>query len=186
MQKNLGILSKIRALFYDKTEIDTKLSGKSNTNHSHNDVYYTETEIDTKLAGYVSTTNHANDLGNKANLNHSHTISQVTNLESRLSGIESDITTLQAGGGFEMVIVASKSALPATGARNTIYLVGSTGNKENNFIEYAWDYTNNKYEEIGREITIDTSSFITALDLEDLIDFGYDSSVDDFVLSINE
>ena len=37
--------------YYTETEIDTKLSGKSDTNHTHDDRYYTETEIDTKLSG---------------------------------------------------------------------------------------------------------------------------------------
>ena len=33
------ILQKIKSAFYTKSEIDTKLSGKSNTNHNHNSAY---------------------------------------------------------------------------------------------------------------------------------------------------
>lgn len=33
------ILQKIRAAFYTKAETDTKLNGKSNTNHNHNSTY---------------------------------------------------------------------------------------------------------------------------------------------------
>lgn len=43
--------------YYTESEIDTKLNGKSNTGHNHDDRYYTESEIDTKLNG-KSNTNH--------------------------------------------------------------------------------------------------------------------------------
>lgn len=36
-------------LYYGKTELDSKLSGKSNTSHNHDDRYYTESEINVKL-----------------------------------------------------------------------------------------------------------------------------------------
>lgn len=35
--------------YYKKTEIDSKLSGKSNVGHNHDERYYTETEIDVKV-----------------------------------------------------------------------------------------------------------------------------------------
>ncbi len=35
--------------YYKKTEIDSKLSGKSNVGHNHDERYYTETEIDAKV-----------------------------------------------------------------------------------------------------------------------------------------
>lgn len=41
------------------TDLQTKLNGKSDTGHTHDDRYYTETEMDTKLAG-------------KANASHGH------------------------------------------------------------------------------------------------------------------
>lgn len=43
-------------LYYGKTEVDSKLSGKSNTGHNHDDRYYTESEINTKLNGKLTKT----------------------------------------------------------------------------------------------------------------------------------
>jgi hypothetical protein len=37
--------------YYTETEMDTALSGKSNTGHTHDGRYYTETEVDTLIAG---------------------------------------------------------------------------------------------------------------------------------------
>ena len=45
--------------YYTESEINTKLSGKSNTGHTHDDRYFTETEVTSKL-------------NEKANTNHSH------------------------------------------------------------------------------------------------------------------
>lgn len=45
---------------YKKTEVDSKLSGKSDTSHTHDDRYYTETEIDTKLSGKSDTSHNHN------------------------------------------------------------------------------------------------------------------------------
>ena len=41
--------------YYTESEVDSKLSGKANTSHTHDDRYYTETEINTKLASYIPT-----------------------------------------------------------------------------------------------------------------------------------
>lgn len=35
--------------YYKKTEVDSKLGGKSNVGHNHDEMYYTETEIDAKV-----------------------------------------------------------------------------------------------------------------------------------------
>jgi len=58
-------------LYYGKSEIDSKLNGKSNTGHTHDDRYYTETEMDSKLSG-------------KANSSHTHTKSQITDFPSSM------------------------------------------------------------------------------------------------------
>lgn len=47
--------------------------GAASSSHSHDDRYYTESEVDTKLSG-------------KANSSHTHTIANVTNLQSALDG----------------------------------------------------------------------------------------------------
>lgn len=52
--------------YYTESEVDSKLSGKSNTGHNHDDRYYTESEMDTKLAGKSNTT-HAHDLNTMIN-----------------------------------------------------------------------------------------------------------------------
>lgn len=57
----------------DFNALETEVSGKANTSHTHDDRYYTETEIDTLLSG-------------KANSSHTHTISNITNLQSTLDG----------------------------------------------------------------------------------------------------
>lgn len=57
--------------YYQKSEVDSKLNGKSNTGHTHDDRYYTESEVDTKLNG-------------KANSSHTHTKSQITDFPASL------------------------------------------------------------------------------------------------------
>ena len=61
--------------YYTETEVDNKLSGKSDTNHSHDSRYYTESEMDTKLNG-------------KANSSHTHDDRYYTESEmnTKLSG----------------------------------------------------------------------------------------------------
>ena len=64
--------------YYTETEIDsqvatlnTAISGKADSSHTHDDRYYTETEVNDKLA-------------EKADSGHTHTISNVTNLQNSL------------------------------------------------------------------------------------------------------
>lgn len=45
--------------YYTKTEVNTKLDGKSNTGHTHDDRYYTESEVDLKLVNYQPKGNYA-------------------------------------------------------------------------------------------------------------------------------
>ncbi len=88
--------------YYTESEIDTKLSGKSDTSHTHDGRYYTETEVDTKLAG-KSDTSHTHDtryytedeiddkvstldtaISGKANSSHTHTKSQISDFPTSL------------------------------------------------------------------------------------------------------
>ena len=75
--------------------INTAISGKAASGHTHDDRYYTETEIDTALSG-KSNTGHSHAmtdvtgldsaLSGKANASHTHTQSDVTGLETALLG----------------------------------------------------------------------------------------------------
>lgn len=62
------------------TNLQSQLDGKANSVHTHDDRYYTETEMDTKLNG-------------KANSSHTHSIGDVTNLQSKLDTIPSLTST---------------------------------------------------------------------------------------------
>ncbi len=55
------------------TNLQSQLDGKANSVHTHDDRYYTETEMNTKLNG-------------KANSTHTHNISDVTGLSTSLDG----------------------------------------------------------------------------------------------------
>lgn len=45
-----AIVNNIKSLFATKTELNSKLSSKSDTSHTHNDIYYTKTETDSALS----------------------------------------------------------------------------------------------------------------------------------------
>lgn len=62
------------------TNLQSQLDGKANSVHTHDDRYYTETEMDKKLNG-------------KADSNHTHSIGNVTNLQSKLDTIPSLTST---------------------------------------------------------------------------------------------
>lgn len=62
------------------TNLQSKLDGKANSVHTHDDRYYTETEMNTKLNG-------------KADSSHRHSIGDVTNLQSKLNTIPSLTST---------------------------------------------------------------------------------------------
>lgn len=62
------------------TNLQSQLDGKANSVHTHDDRYYTETEIDGKLNG-------------KADSSHTHSIGNVTNLQSKLDTIPSLTST---------------------------------------------------------------------------------------------
>lgn len=62
------------------TNLQSQLDGKANSVHTHDDRYYTETEMDEKLNG-------------KADSSHSHSINDVTGLQSKLDTIPSLTST---------------------------------------------------------------------------------------------
>lgn len=87
--------------YYTESEIDTKLSGKSDIGHNHDDRYYTESEVDAKLSG-------------KSDTGHTHTKSEITDFPTSLknpaaltvngktydgsSAVNSGVQTIENGG----------------------------------------------------------------------------------------
>lgn len=80
-------------LYYGKSEIDSKLNGKSNTGHNHNDLYYTESEINTKLAG-------------KSDTSHSHTTHLTTEIAA-----STDLNTITNPGWYKCLLNATATSL---------------------------------------------------------------------------
>lgn len=93
--------------YYTETEIDTLLSGKSDTTHTHDDRYYTETETDTLLNG-KSNTGHTHDdryytesevdtlLNGKANTVHNHDDRYYT--EAEIDAMFAGVSFTTSGG----------------------------------------------------------------------------------------
>lgn len=79
--------------YYKKTEVDSKLSGKSDTSHNHDGSYYKKTEIDTKLAG-------------KSDTSHSH----ATHLTTEIAA-SANLDTLTAAGWYKCSSSATASGL---------------------------------------------------------------------------
>lgn len=66
--------------------------------------------------------------------------------------------------GVTFSFVASFSDLPSTGAAGTFYFVpASDGSGTNNFIEYVWNASASKYEEVGRP-EVDLSGYMQSTD----------------------
>lgn len=150
--------------YYKKTEIDSKLGGKSNVGHNHDERYYTETEIDSKL-------------NNKANTNHNH---QDSNVSVTTSNYGSNLTqeTFNSYISNDMILLKSKidslvgfiakvvSELPETGENGVMYLKLNTSSsvEGNVYDEYIW--VNNKFEKIGStETTVDLSGYVTQTEM---------------------
>lgn len=56
-------------LYYSKSDMDSRLEGKSDVGHTHDDRYYTEAEMDTKLTGKANsshTHDSVKDIGNNS------------------------------------------------------------------------------------------------------------------------
>ena len=74
--------------YYTESEVESKLSAKSNNGHTHDDRYYTEAEINSKLSG-------------KSDTNHSHNLSTMINglSEGTAAPTDSDYYVAQYAGG---------------------------------------------------------------------------------------
>lgn len=86
-----------------KTWILNKLSGKSDTGHTHDGRYYTESEIDTKLGG-------------KANSSHTHTKSQITDFPT----IPSKTSQLTNDSGFLTSVPSHNQAWSTITGKTTV------------------------------------------------------------------
>lgn len=80
-------------LYYGKTEVDSKLSGKSNTSHNHDDRYYTESEINSKLSG-------------KSDTSHSHSTHLTTEIAA-----STDLNTVTTAGWYKCSASATAAGL---------------------------------------------------------------------------
>ena len=101
-------------LYYGKSEIDSKLNGKSNTGHTHDDRYYTESEIDTKLS-------------RKAASSHKHAAADITSVNA--SAITGTIAAANLPSYVDDVLeYDGTSKFPSTGEAGKIY-TDTTTNK---------------------------------------------------------
>lgn len=75
--------TKLKEKMYLKTEVDTKLSGKANSSHTHDDRYYTESEINTKISELNSNITSNSGLKTYA-INTRDILAQATNLAGPL------------------------------------------------------------------------------------------------------
>ena len=120
-------------LYYGKTEVDSKLSGKSNTSHNHDDRYYTESEINSKLAG-------------KSNTSHSHS----THLTTKIAA-STDLNTITTAGWYKCSTNATAIGLKNCPTRNAFALeVLSSAGTTQKLYEYMASgqkvYTRNYYD----------------------------------------
>ena len=81
--------TKLKEKMYLKTEVDTKLSGKANTSHTHDDRYYTESEIDTKLNGKANTS-HTHDYAASSH-NHDDRYYTESEINTKINTINSNL-----------------------------------------------------------------------------------------------
>ena len=102
--QNKVIDAEFEAISAAMNALEDAIDGKSNSDHNHDGRYYTETEIDTKLTSKSDTTHKHDSLYDtkgaaatvqqnlnavaaaKADVEHDHAISDITNLQSALDG----------------------------------------------------------------------------------------------------
>lgn len=174
MAKTIDLLSWLKERFYTESEVDNLLSGKSDTGHTHGDIYYTESEVDTLLNGKAEANHNHDDryytesevdtfLNGKSSINHTHGGDDVlfgsegsqTTLTSKLTTIESDISALQTAD-WDIRIVQT---LPAEGEAGALYFVPNEDTGDNQYDEYIWDATSERFEKLGQR-NIDLSDYV--------------------------
>ena len=181
-----------------KEYIDSVLSGKANISHTHDDRYYTETEIDSKISTLNTSisgkaaSGHTHDdryyteseidakLENKSNTGHTHTIANVSGLQSALDNKETN-------GAAESALANAKSytdtkiANLINGAPTTLDTLGeiatamaenedvvatldaAIGKKANATHSHAISDVANLQTTLDKKVTTDTEQIITGL-----------------------
>lgn len=126
--------------YYKKTEVDSKLGGKSNVGHNHQDSNVS-----------VTTSNYGSNLTQETF--NSYISNDMIILKSKIDSLV----------GFIAKVV---SELPATGENGVMYLkLNTSASVEGNiYDEYIW--VNNKFEKIGStETTVDLSGYVTQTEM---------------------
>lgn len=126
--------------YYKKTEIDSKLNNKANTNHNHQDSNVS-----------VTTSNYGSNLTQETF--NSYISNDMILLKSKIDSLV----------GFIAKVV---SELPETGENGVMYLKLNTSSsvEGNVYDEYIW--VNNKFEKIGStETTVDLSGYVTQTEM---------------------
>lgn len=180
MVLSIDLLAWLRKVTYLKSDIDSAVNAKADSDHNHSGVYapvshqhtksqitdfdhthddryYTETEIDTQVSNLQSSIN------GKASSTHSHSASEVMvdqdTVASKISNIESAISNLQTAD-WDIKIV---STLPNTGVAGALYFVSNSESGDNQYEEYVYDATNERFEKLG-DRTIDLSGYVQISD----------------------
>ena len=155
--------------YYDKTETDSLLSGKSDTGHTHDDRYYTETETDTLLSG-KSATGHKHSAADitsgtlalgRGGTGQTATGATTTIADIVTAGTGVTITAAQYAywGKVAMVrIVFTRSSAVASG--NTIVCTLASGKRPKYYATVGWLY--NKVGVLSTNGQITVNGAITA------------------------
>lgn len=134
--------------YYQKSEVDSKLNGKSNTGHTHDDRYYTESEMNTKLAG-------------KSDTSHSHTTHLTTEIAA-----STNLNTLTTAGWYKCSASATAAGLANCPTKNafamevlsnagvtqTVYEFVTSGQKiyTRNYYDSTWGAWTRIYTEANK------------------------------------
>ena len=150
------------------------MDSKSATGHNHDERYYTETEMNTKLNG-------------KANSSHSHSISNITNLQSALDG-KSDIGHIHDERYYTETEMDKKlngkadsnhthDYIPSTVSQNVFGSGGSkvTATRQGNVVTLRLHFIGDFAETWKQWCTITDPQYLPDTD-EEFTDFGITSS----------
>ena len=160
--KSINIKDFILGLVYSKTEIDTKLADKVDTD-----------DMTTALAAKADASSTTTALAGKSDVGHTHTGSDVLlgteqnqkTLSTKLGEIDSAIGALQTAD-WDIEIVTQ---LPNEGVAGKLYFLHdieeAANGDGNSFDEYIYDATNERFERLGQR-KINLSNYVTDVNME--------------------